>query len=88
MSWWYLEELRQELGEREAPAFFNNVGNHLGSDVRVTRYELGTDPHGGARYQPVGGWRDMLEAEVSWTGILGGQYRASVAAGVTERRTI
>ena len=74
----------QELGEREAPAFFNSIDNHLGSDVRVTRYELGTDSHGGARYQPVGGWRDMLEAEASWTGVLGGQYRASVAAGVAE----
>ena len=77
----------QQLGEREAPAFFDSVGNHLGSDVTVTRYELGTDSHGGARYQPVGGWRDLLEAEASWTGVLGGQYRASVAAGVVELTT-
>jgi hypothetical protein len=74
----------QDLGGREAPVFFDSVDNRLGVDVRVTRYELGTESHGGARYPAVGGWRDLLEAEASWTGFLGGQYRASVAAGVTE----
>jgi Cutinase len=74
----------QDLSEREAPVFFDGVVNRLGFDVRVTRYELGTEVHGGARYPAVGGWRDMLEAEASWTGFLGGQYGASVDAGVTE----
>jgi hypothetical protein len=74
----------QDLREREAPVFFDSVDNRLGVDVRVTRYELGTESQGGARYPAVGGWRDVLEAEASWTGFLGGRYRASVAAGVTE----
>jgi hypothetical protein len=74
----------QELNEREAPAFFDDVASRLAPDVSVTRYELGAESHGGARYSAVGGWRDMLEAEASWTGFLGGQYRASVVAGVTE----
>lgn len=77
----------QELNGREAPVFFDGVEDRLGSDVRVTRYELGTEPHGNARYPAVGGWRDLLEAEASWTGALGGRYRASVVAGVTELTT-
>jgi diadenosine tetraphosphatase ApaH/serine/threonine PP2A family protein phosphatase len=74
----------QGLNEREAPVFFGHVERGLGPAISVTRYELGAESHGGARYPAAGGWRDMLEAEASWTGFLGGRYRASVAAGVTE----
>jgi hypothetical protein len=74
----------QGLNEREAPAFFDDVERGLRLGITVTRYELGAKSHGGARYPALGGWRDMLEAEVSWAGLLGGRYRASVAAGVTE----
>jgi hypothetical protein len=74
----------QELNEREAPVFFADVERVLGTGVSVTTYELGAESHGGARYPAAGGWRDMIEAEASWTGFLGGRYRASVAAGVTE----
>jgi hypothetical protein len=74
----------QELNEREAPAFFDELDDRLPPDVSVTRYELGAESFGGARYPAAGGWRDMLEAEASWTGILGGKYRASVVAGVVE----
>jgi hypothetical protein len=74
----------QALSEREAPAFFADVERRIGPDVGVRRYELGAESNGGARYPAVGGWRDMLEAEASWTGFLGGGYRASVAAGVAE----
>jgi predicted esterase len=73
----------QGLNEREAPAFFEEIERNA-PDVLVNRYELGAESHGGARYPAVGGWRDMIEAEASWTGFLGGDYRASVAAGVTE----
>jgi hypothetical protein len=74
----------QSLGGREAPVFFGEVDDRLGADVDVARYELGAEAHGGARYPAAGGWTDMLEAEASWTGLLGGEYRSSVATGVAE----
>jgi hypothetical protein len=74
----------QGLNEREAPAFFDEVSRGLRPGITVARYELGEQSYGGARYPARGGWRDMLEAEASWAGFLGGRYRASVAAGVTE----
>lgn len=74
----------QDLNGREASVFFDRVVEHVGSVLRITRYELGTERHGGARYPAAGEWQDLLEAEASWTGVLGGRYRASVAAGATE----
>ena len=73
----------QHVNDLEARVFFGGVLERVGPDVSVTTYELGTE-HGGAGYAAVGGPLDMLEAELSWTGFLGGGYRASVAAGVAE----
>ena len=75
----------QDLSEREAPIFFDSVDDRLDRDVRVARYELGTEAHGGARYPAVGGWRDLLEAEASWTGSLGGRVPSQRCLGC--RRT-
>jgi cutinase len=74
----------QRLGEREAPMFFETVGGRVGDTATIARYELGSGSYGGSRYPAVGGSWDVLEAEASWAGFLGGQYRASVAAGVAE----
>lgn len=79
----------QMLGQREAREYFSRLADRL-DGVSVNAYELGTEPHGGGQYPAVGisgslqSYKNLLEAEWSWTGGLGGEYRASVASGVTE----
>jgi len=74
----------QPLDFREAPRFFEKVTARL-DGVSVNAYELGTEAHDGAAYPAVDlDFKNLVEADASWTGFLGGQYRASVAEGVTE----
>ena len=74
----------QPLDFREAPRFFEKVTDRL-VGIAVNAYELGDQEHDGATYQAVDlDFRNLIEAEASWTGAFGGQYRASVAGGVTE----
>ncbi|HEX6205655.1 MAG TPA: cutinase family protein [Solirubrobacterales bacterium] len=80
----------QDPNEREATKYFESVEARLGPGIQVTRYELGTETLDGARYNAVGvlgSWQsymNLIEADASWTGFLGGEYRASVSRGVTE----
>lgn len=71
------------LNAKEAQRFFIKTQERL-TGLEVASYELGSESHGGATYPAVGGFRDMLEADASWTGPLGGQYRSSVQKGKTE----
>lgn len=79
----------QTLGQREAPEYLARLTDRL-RGVTVNAYELGTEAHGGGQYRAVGitgslqSYKNLLEAELSWTGGLGGEYRESVASGVTE----
>lgn len=80
----------QALNDREAPKFLGDLADRLGG-LTVNGYELGTEPHGGAGYPAVGigadslqSFKNLIEADASWTGGAGGQYRQSVADGVTE----
>lgn len=81
------------LGDSEATKYFQSVKDRLGPGIGVTSYELGTEEQGGAKYKAVGisgslqSYKNLLEADASWTGGLGGQYRASVSGGVTELRS-
>ncbi|CAN5700271.1 hypothetical protein BH20ACT2_BH20ACT2_16960 [soil metagenome] len=85
----------QGLNAREAPAFFEKVRARIDTtSVAVTEYELGTTPHDGGQYPAVGvgvdslqSFRNLLDSDASWTGGLGGEYRASVRSGVTELKS-
>lgn len=81
----------QTLDFREAPSFFAKMQARLSEDIRVNAYELGTEAHGGEAYPAVEAgfdsrqaFKNLIEADASITGGLGGQYRASVRSGVTE----
>lgn len=75
---------------REARKFYASVDGRLGESVQVNKYELGTGSHG-PMYSAVGiglsslqSFKNMIEADASWTGVAGGKYRESVATGVSE----
>ncbi|MEX2193930.1 MAG: cutinase family protein [Thermoleophilaceae bacterium] len=81
----------QDLGGRETTKFFEAVDDRIGPEIDVNTYELGTSPHGGEEYPAAGigfdslqSFRNLMESDASWTGGAGGEYRASVASGVTE----
>jgi hypothetical protein len=78
----------QPLGYREAPRFFARVAGRLGPAVTVSTYELGTTAQGGARYPAAGVGTDSAQEIINvvdaWSGVAGGTYRASVAAGADE----
>ena len=80
----------QTLDFREAPRFFEKVTDRL-ADLSVNAYEVGTEAHAGAQYPAYGigfdslqSFKNLIEADASWTGPAGGEYRSSVASGVTE----
>ncbi|NND76387.1 MAG: cutinase family protein [Ilumatobacter sp.] len=80
----------QTLNFREAPRFFEKVTNRL-DGIGVNAYELGAEAHDGAQYPAYGigfdslqSFKNLIEADASWTGPAGGEYRSSVTSGVTE----
>jgi LPXTG-motif cell wall-anchored protein len=83
----------QALNKDEAQRFFGQIDKRTRDGVKLNAYEVGTEEHGGKQYEAVGvkgslqSFKNLLEADASWTGFLGGRYNASVAGGVTETRT-
>lgn len=85
----------QTLGSsEETDRFFEEVEARLsevpagGNDGGVDGYSIETRELGegyeGFSYPAVGGLRDLIEGEASWTGFLGGQYNESVEEGKNE----
>lgn len=75
----------QDLRGREASRFRERIAEAFqGTSTRLREYEVGTEPHAGAKYPAVGRYRDLFEGEFAWGGVFGGEYRASVTSGVTE----
>ena len=69
---------------RETDKLFAEVRSRVKGGMTVATRELGADPVEGHQYPAVGGLLALAEGEVSWLGVLGGEYRASVTEGVSE----
>ena len=74
----FFEEVEARLAEVPAG------GNDGGVDgYSIETRELG-EGYNGLSYPAVGGFRDLIEGEASWTGFLGGMYNESVEEGRDE----
>ncbi len=68
----------------EVNTFFDELRGRIRGDLRYDQRELGESAYEGHQYPARGRLRDLIEADASWTGIFGGEYRSSVEEGRDE----